>query len=61
LAASLLGTTALAHALFFGEDRYHMVASPALVLLACAAFRKPERLKSRASGEMDGERAVRAE
>lgn len=55
LAASLLGTTALAHALFFGEDRYHMVASPALVLLACAAFRKSERGKF-ASGTPDGER-----
>jgi hypothetical protein len=54
LAASLLGTTALAHALFFGEDRYHMVASPALVLLACAAFRKSERTKFRpgANGEL---------
>ncbi len=43
LAASLLLTTALAHAAFFGEDRYHVVASPALVLLACAAFRRPAR------------------
>jgi hypothetical protein len=31
----LLGT----HAVFFGEDRYHIVASPFLCLLASAAFR----------------------
>lgn len=43
MAAGLLGTTALAHTLFFGEDRYHVVASPAIVLLACAAFRRPAR------------------
>ncbi len=41
LAASLLATTALAHAVFFGEDRYHVVASPVLCLLACAALRRP--------------------
>lgn len=43
MAAGLLGTTALTHAIFFGEDRYHVVATPAMVLLACAAFRKPAR------------------
>lgn len=49
LAASLLLTTALAHAIFFGEDRYHVVASPALVLLACAAFRPPAPARGRAA------------
>ncbi len=49
LATSLLLTTALAHAIFFGEDRYHIVASPALALLACAAFRHP---RGRARGAL---------
>lgn len=39
VAVSLLATTALAHAVFFGEDRYHVVATPVLCLLAAAAFR----------------------
>lgn len=47
MAAGLLGTTALAHAVFFGEDRYHVVATPAMVLLACAAFRRPKRTAPR--------------
>jgi 4-amino-4-deoxy-L-arabinose transferase-like glycosyltransferase len=41
LGVALLGTTALAHVLFFGEDRYHMVASPVLCMLAAAALRFP--------------------
>jgi 4-amino-4-deoxy-L-arabinose transferase-like glycosyltransferase len=39
MAAALLATTALAHAIFFGEDRYHMVVTPVLCLLAAASFR----------------------
>lgn len=39
----LLATTVLAHAVFFGEDRYHMVVTPVLCLLAAAAFRAPRR------------------
>ncbi len=42
LALALLLTTALTHAVFFGEDRYHVVATPVLCLLAAAAFRTPE-------------------
>lgn len=38
---SLIATTALTHAVFFGEDRYHVVATPVLCLLAAAALRKP--------------------
>jgi 4-amino-4-deoxy-L-arabinose transferase-like glycosyltransferase len=38
----LLATTALTHAIFFGDDRYHMVVTPALCLLAAAALRAPE-------------------
>jgi hypothetical protein len=41
MSVSLLATTALAHAIFFGEDRYHMVATPVLCLLAAAALRAP--------------------
>jgi hypothetical protein len=41
MSVSVLATTALAHAIFFGEDRYHMVATPVLCLLAAAALRSP--------------------
>ncbi len=41
LGAALLGTTILTHAVFFGEDRYHVVASPILCLFAAAALRRP--------------------
>ena len=43
MSASLLMTTVLTHAIFFGEDRYHMVATPVLCLLAAAALRAPAR------------------
>ncbi len=39
LGVSLLATTAATHAVFFGEDRYHVVATPVLALLAAAALR----------------------
>jgi 4-amino-4-deoxy-L-arabinose transferase-like glycosyltransferase len=32
---------AVTHAVFFGEDRYHMVVTPALCLLAACALRRP--------------------
>jgi hypothetical protein len=41
LPIALLGTTIATHAVFFGEDRYHIVVSPVLCLLAAAALRKP--------------------
>ena len=34
-----VGLTAATHVLFFGDDRYHLVASPFLCLLAAAALR----------------------
>ncbi|HEY1696699.1 MAG TPA: glycosyltransferase family 39 protein [Polyangiaceae bacterium] len=37
----LLATTLVTHAVFFGEDRYHVVLTPVFALLAAAAFRKP--------------------
>lgn len=39
LPVALLATTALTHAVFFGEDRYHMVAVPALAILAAGLAR----------------------
>ena len=37
--AAIVLTTLLTHAVFFGEDRYHLVATPALLLLACGIAR----------------------
>ena len=33
-----LGATLVTHAVFFGEDRYHIVVMPLLCLLAARAF-----------------------
>jgi 4-amino-4-deoxy-L-arabinose transferase-like glycosyltransferase len=41
LVIALIATTAITHAVFFGEDRYHIVVTPALCILAAAALRKP--------------------
>ncbi|MEO7112833.1 MAG: glycosyltransferase family 39 protein [Polyangiaceae bacterium] len=41
LPVALLGTTVVTHAIFFGEDRYHVVITPVLCLLAAAALRRP--------------------
>lgn len=41
LPVALVATTALTHAVFFGEDRYHMVAVPALAMLAAGMLRQP--------------------
>jgi 4-amino-4-deoxy-L-arabinose transferase-like glycosyltransferase len=40
LPVSLLATTLVTHAVFFGEDRYHVVVTPVLALLAAAALRR---------------------
>ncbi len=40
LPVALLGTTLVTHAIFFGEDRYHLVTTPVLCILAASAFRK---------------------
>jgi len=42
--ACLLGwllLTSITHAVFFGDDRYHLVVTPALCILAAAALRAP--------------------
>jgi len=36
---ALLAVTALTHVVFFGEDRYHLVVTPVLCVLAAAALR----------------------
>jgi hypothetical protein len=41
LGVALLATTVLMHAVFFGEDRYHVVVTPVLALLGAAAMRQP--------------------
>ena len=41
LASALLATTIVTHAVFFGEDRYHIVVTPVLALMAAAALRRP--------------------
>jgi 4-amino-4-deoxy-L-arabinose transferase-like glycosyltransferase len=41
LSVALLGTTIVTHAIFFGEDRYHVVVTPVLCLLAASALRRP--------------------
>jgi 4-amino-4-deoxy-L-arabinose transferase-like glycosyltransferase len=36
---AVIGSTALTHVLFFGDDRYHIVVTPALCILAASALR----------------------
>ena len=58
---ALLATTVVTHAIFFGEDRYHVVVTPVLCMLAAAALRRPEARdkKENASGsESDRARVV---
>jgi hypothetical protein len=43
LGVALLATTLVTHAVFFGEDRYHVVVTPVLAMLAAAALRRPAR------------------
>ncbi|WP_433933049.1 glycosyltransferase family 39 protein [Sorangium cellulosum] len=40
--AFAIASVALTHAVFFGEDRYHMVVTPALCVLAACALRRGE-------------------
>jgi hypothetical protein len=44
----LLAVTSLTHMIFFGDDRYHLAISPALCILAAAAFRPALRPKTAA-------------
>ncbi|HEY8080223.1 MAG TPA: glycosyltransferase family 39 protein [Labilithrix sp.] len=45
MCAGLVATIVVTHAVFFGEDRYHVVATPALCLLAAAGLRETRRLR----------------
>ena len=51
LPIALLGTTVITHAVFFGEDRYHVVVTPVLCLLTAIAFRTPEKELQKAKRE----------
>jgi hypothetical protein len=46
MGVALLATTVLTHAVFFGEDRYHVVVIPVLAMLAAAALRPRTELAS---------------
>jgi hypothetical protein len=50
-AAGAIGTVAITHAVFFGEDRYHMVVTPLLALLAACAFSDDEPAQRPALGD----------
>ena len=51
LPLALLATTVVTHAIFFGEDRYHVVITPVLALMAAAALRESRRSVADASME----------
>ncbi len=51
LGVALLGTLIVTHAVFFGEDRYHVVVTPVLAMLAAGALRRaPSPFASRSNG-----------
>jgi 4-amino-4-deoxy-L-arabinose transferase-like glycosyltransferase len=45
----LVAITAFTHAIFFGDDRYHIVVAPALCILAAAALRPPKEAENAAA------------
>jgi 4-amino-4-deoxy-L-arabinose transferase-like glycosyltransferase len=51
---ALLAGTALTHVIFFGEDRYHLVVTPMLCILAAAALRAPAATVRPAHGTVTG-------
>lgn len=58
-AAYVVATLLLVHAVFFGEDRYHIVVSPLLCLLAAFALRRPsERRESESASSLEAEEAT---
>jgi len=46
LPLALLGTTLATHAIFFGEDRYHVVVIPVLAILSAAALRRGASMRA---------------
>jgi len=53
LPVAFLATTVVTHAVFFGEDRYHLVVTPVFCILATAAFRKGALLRPAAARTAD--------
>lgn len=49
--AFAVASVALTHAVFFGEDRYHMVVTPALCILAACALRRGEAAAAGQAGD----------
>lgn len=49
---ALFAATSLTHAVFFGDDRYHLIITPALCLLAAAALRRPKDADATKAGEV---------
>jgi hypothetical protein len=47
LGAALLATLLVTHAVFFGEDRYHVVVTPVLAMLAAGALRRGAAVSGR--------------
>jgi len=47
---AFLAGTALTHVIFFGEDRYHLVVTPMLCVLAAAALRAPRQTQAALTG-----------
>ena len=43
-----VASVAVTHAIFFGEDRYHLVITPALCVLAASALRRPDERAAQA-------------
>ncbi len=54
LGVALLATTILTHAVFFGEDRYHVVVVPVLCTLAAGALRPSAQKQNAALPEPGG-------
>jgi hypothetical protein len=51
-ALGMVLVTSVTHAIFFGDDRYHVVATPALCLLAAAALRRPAHDNAKKAGKL---------
>ncbi|MFC1642527.1 glycosyltransferase family 39 protein [Myxococcota bacterium] len=51
LCLGMIAATSLTHAVFFGEDRYHLVVTPALCLLAAGALRRASARTASANQE----------
>jgi hypothetical protein len=57
LCVALLATTIATHAVFFGEDRYHIVVTPVLAILSSAAFRRSRSARPKGADRNAGRSA----